>query len=387
MYTLHLVHRIPRGSLAGAIVIALAIGTALPAHAQVVVTPPPGSSFEVHGQGGNAVLKVEDVDRVLVPGLAAAASGASVVCFDAVSGALGPCAAGVAIGPTGPTGPVGPTGARGTTGATGPNGPTGPAGADGATGSIGATGATGDIGATGPIGVTGPVGATGAVGATGSVGATGAIGATGPVGATGVAGSTGATGATGSIGASGPTGAAGAIGATGPAGATGVGGPAGPTGATGTTGATGATGTSGLVGHYHVRGTAGRLAVANTTPTVQPGMSQTFNLTAAADVAIWATIGARTTLATTGASAQVDMVIYLDGNFLANGGWNRFTTVNGTNLNAFNTCAINTLVSLPAGTHTIELRTLRVSGTTPVDIGGNSALDVNPGELTIVVLN
>jgi hypothetical protein len=121
--------------------------------------------------------------------------------------------------------------------------------------------------------------------------------------------------------------------------------------------------------------------------TQQPGMTQTFNLTATSTVIIWATIGGRTTASTSGAYANIDMVIYLNGAFLANGGWNRFTVTNPTASNAFSTGAINTMITLPAGTHTIDLRTLRSNGSSSVDIGGNSALDVNPGELTILIVN
>jgi hypothetical protein len=81
------------------------------------------------------------------------------------------------------------------------------------------------------------------------------------------------------------------------------------------------------------------------------------------------------------------MIIFLNGNFLNDGGWNRFTTVNHSSGNSFNTCAINTSFNLPAGTHTIELRSARFAGNTSVDIGGNSATDTNPGELTIMILN
>jgi hypothetical protein len=81
------------------------------------------------------------------------------------------------------------------------------------------------------------------------------------------------------------------------------------------------------------------------------------------------------------------MILYVDGAFIPAGGWNRFTTVNPSNTNSFNTGAINTMITLPAGTHTIELRTSRLSGSSSVDIGGNATTDVNPGELTIMVLN
>ena len=121
--------------------------------------------------------------------------------------------------------------------------------------------------------------------------------------------------------------------------------------------------------------------------TVQPGLSQTFTLDNPSTLIVWATIGARTTVTTSGAFASVDAVIYVNGNFLPDGGWNRFNVINGTT-NSFSTVAINTMFSLPAGTHTIDLRTLRNnSSTSPVDIGGNSSVDTNPGELTILVMD
>ena len=174
-------------------------------------------------------------------------------------------------------------------------------------------------------------------------------------------------------------------------GAAGAAGPIGSAGAAGAAGAAGPTGPQGPQGvfqKYHVYGSAGRLAVTSNVATAQPGLTQTFNLTAPATVIIWATIGTRNTVTTAGAWSNVDMIIYLNGNFLPNGGWNRFSTVNSsTAANSFNTCAINTMVTLPAGTHTINLRTARSNGTTSVDIGGNAALDTNPGELTILIIN
>lgn len=297
--------RIRRHVLAASLLLALS----LPAAAQIVVTPESGSSFEVHTQGGNSLLTVEEAGRVLMPGLPSATGGDTVLCFDAVTGALGPCAAGSVMGPTGPTGPTGATGVAGADGAVGPMGPMGP------------------------------------------VGATGATGASGPVGPTGAAGPTGATGATGATGPAGPT------------------------------------GTTASIVRYQVYGSAGRLAVTSTVATVQPGLTQTFTLANPANVVVWATIGGRNTVTTTGAFANVDVIIYVDGNFLPNGGWNRFSTVNPTSANGFNTVAINTMVALAAGTHTIDLRTARSSGTSPIDIGGNSSTDTNPGELTILVLD
>lgn len=101
----------------------------------------------------------------------------------------------------------------------------------------------------------------------------------------------------------------------------------------------------------------------------------------------WANIGGRTTSSSTGQYATVDMVLYVDGNFLPSGGWNRFNIVNPTLSNSFAIGTINTMFTLPAGTHTIELRTSRLNGTSSVDIGGNGAIDTNPGEMTIMILN
>jgi hypothetical protein len=121
---------------------------------------------------------------------------------------------------------------------------------------------------------------------------------------------------------------------------------------------------------------------------MQPGMTQTFTLAQDADVAIWATIGGRNTATTAGAWSTIDMIVYVDNNFLADGGWNRFSIVNSSaSANGINTAAINTMTHLAAGPHTIDLRTTRSNGTVSVDIGGNSAADTNPGELTIMILN
>lgn len=184
--------------------------------------------------------------------------------------------------------------------------------------------------------------------------------------------------------------AIGPIGLTGPAGTNGTNGAAGVNGTNGTNGATGPigpTGATGIIQKYHVYGSSGRLAVTSTTATLQPGLTQTFTLTAPATIIVWATIGGRTTSTTTGAYANVDMIIYVNGAFLTNGGWNRFQVTNPSLTNSFNTCAINTSFTLAAGTHTIQLRTARLSGTSSVDIGGNAALDTNPGEMTILILN
>ncbi|SFE27830.1 collagen-like protein [Paracidovorax konjaci] len=160
------------------------LGTAPLLHAaDVRVTVPPGGAFAVRSANGTQeVLRAQDGGSVLLPAVSSQPPGSNVLCFDSATGALGPCASGVAVGPAGATG------------ATGPAGVTGPAGATGATGTTGLAGATG---ATGATGAAGPTGATGSTGSPGAAGPTGAMGTTGPAGPTGATGATGADGATG----------------------------------------------------------------------------------------------------------------------------------------------------------------------------------------------
>ncbi len=173
------------------------------------------------------------------------------------AGATGPAGP---IGATGPQGPAGPTGAPGVTGATGPQGPAGPAGTNGTNGTNGING----------VGVTSTV--------------------DNGNGTFAINYSDGSSFTTANL-----------------------------TGPQGPAGATGPQGPSGVVNRYHVQGTAGRLAVTSTTPTMQPGITQTFTLSAPATVIVWASIGALNTSTTTGAYANVDMILYVNNNFLPTG--------------------------------------------------------------------
>ncbi len=290
-----------------------------------VVTPRAGTGFEVRDAAGSLVLDARESGAVSIPDVAVAAPADRLACSDASSGMLGSCTMGTLPGPTGAAGPSGATGA---------------------TGAAGSPGLPGTAGVQGPTGPIGPQGLQGATGAQGAAGIPGAVGPTGPVGPAGTAGNAGATGSSGG------------------------------------TGGTGAAGRGITV--YQARGTAGRLAVESNAPTAQPGVSVTFTLPQPSTVMMWASIGSRTTQTATGLSAVVDMTLYLDGVPMQDA--SRFTTLNGTSANVFGTGALTTVRSMVAGTHTVELRTARVEGSTPVDIGGNGATEVNPGELTVLVM-
>lgn len=224
-------------------------------------------------------------------------------------------------------------------------------------------------GGVGPAGPQGPAGANGNDGAIGPQGPAGPAGATGPQGPAGTNGTDGAPGATGP---------AGPMGATGPAG------PAGPAGATG---ATGPQGPPGVINRYHVYSSAARTGVSSNVLTLQPGMTQTFTLANTSTVIIWASIGALNTTLTTSGYSTVDFAVHVNGTPLANGGWNRMFITNTAATTGLGVGALNTMITLPAGTHTIDLRTSRSSGTSNVTIGGNPSTDVNPGEMTILILN
>jgi hypothetical protein len=133
---------------------------------------------------------------------------------------------------------------------------------------------------------------------------------------------------------------------------------------------------------YSLVGTASRTGVTSNVLTAQPGLSQTFTTTAASNVTVWASIGGFIPSSVDGDQTVVDIVVYLDGNPLPTGGWNRFVVA----YPGIGMGSVNTSFALAAGTHTIELRTARSTGNWSVDIGGNGVTDVNPGEMQIMVI-
>lgn len=223
----------------------------------VTVTPPSGGGFVVNNSSGTPQFTIDPSGKLFFASLPGAATQSSPLCFNAVSGQLGPCGAlpGGATGATGATGPAGATGPTGATGVgvTGPTGAQGIQGVTGPAGPIGPTGAGG--GATGP---TGPQGIQGVQGVTGPQGIQGLAGPTGPQGSQGVTGPQGNPGPTGPQGPQGPVGPIGPLGPQGVAGNTG---PTGDTGATGPTGATGAAGIAGATGATGATGPAGSGAI------------------------------------------------------------------------------------------------------------------------------
>lgn len=167
-------------SIARALIAGSAVVSTMVIAADITATVPAGGGFVVKSATANQErLRVQDNGDVFIPAIGAASTGASLTCFDAGTGKLGPCSAGVgtgAAGPAGPTGATGPTGPAGPQGAEGPAGPAGPAGSAGGTGGVGAAGPQGPQGIQGPAGPAGPAGADGATGPQGVAGPAGAGG-------------------------------------------------------------------------------------------------------------------------------------------------------------------------------------------------------------------
>ncbi len=138
---------------------------------------------------------------------------------------------------------------------------------------------------------------------------------------------------------------------------------------------------------YHAYNSAQRASVTSATQTLQPGCTISFTVPTGqtADVKIDGVLGGINVSTTTSAYSIIEAVIYVDGTFLPQGGWNRLTIVNPTNTNALGVCALNSYTTLGAGAHTIQLYSARYSGTSAVGIGGNCATDVNCGELHATV--
>ena len=144
------------------------------------------------------------------------------------------------------------------------------------------------------------------------------------------------------------------------------------------------------VRHFHAYDAAGRTNVNSNVLTLQPGCTINFTIPAGqtADVKIDALLGGTNVSTTAGQYSLVDVVIFLDGTFLAQGGWDRTSCINpsGTNTNGFFTSTLTTWANnVTAGAHTLQLMASRNAGTSAVNLGGNCATTTNCGEIHAAV--
>lgn len=145
------------------------------------------------------------------------------------------------------------------------------------------------------------------------------------------------------------------------------------------------------VQQYHAYNTAARVvAIGNTTQTLQPGCTINFTVPTGqiADVKIDGVLGAITSSTLSGRYAAYEVIVYVDGSFLPQGGWNRTFLNNpaSVNTNALGICAFSTTaIGLTAGNHTIALYSSFYAGNSALQIGGNCSTDVNCGEIHAIV--
>jgi hypothetical protein len=210
----------------------------------------------------------------------------------------------------------------------------------------------------------------------------GLVGPTGPQGLAGTNGTNGLDGAVGLVGpqgAVGPVGPQGAVGPVGPQGAVGPAGPQGPIGPTGLTGVTGPTGPNWPSFQYNQTAS---ITVNNTTFQALPGLNATFTLATPSKVFVTTDGGFQTLSASSSGCSLIDVVVILDGNFIADGGYKRISACNTSTLTgnfaswSMSCFATNTSGNyiLPAGTHTIEVQARRVGGSNAVVGGDNTTV-------------
>jgi len=203
-----------------------------------------------------------------------------------------------------------------------------------------------------------------------------------------VSGLTGPPGPTGPAGAVGPAGPAGPAGPPGPPGATG---PAGPPGATGPAGPTGATGPSGTTGQSAsvAFGSSGlTITPATTTQTLIPGLTQTVTVPSGASVYVSSVGSLQTASATANALSAVDVFLVIDGNIVANGGYQRVVAMNtASGLSLPASWSLSQVLALSAGSHTIAVRAVGVSlaGAVDATVSGNNT-SPNQGTLNVVII-
>lgn len=106
---------------------------------------------------------------------------------------------------------------------------------------------------------------------------------------------------------------------------------------------------------------------------ILPGMSRTITLTAPAKILCHTDGGIQTTSATTNGFSAVDCVLFLNGAFFGQGGYERVTVVN--NLGVVTTLGFwskEVIATLAPGTYTIDVRT-RLNLGANATVGGNNA--------------
>lgn len=138
-----------------------------------------------------------------------------------------------------------------------------------------------------------------------------------------------------------------------------------------------------------VFGTTGLTVTPTTVITIIPGLSTTINVPAGCVVYLSSTGGIVTTAALATGFSVVDVLLRVDGAFLANGAYARVIAANTTGLTSgmISNWSLFTTVSLIAGNHTFDVSVVGVNaaGASNATVSGNNT-SVNQGTLSVVIL-
>ena len=144
--------------------------------------------------------------------------------------------------------------------------------------------------------------------------------------------------------------------------------------------------------YYHAYGTSPRSGVTSSNLVLQPGCLINFTVPTGqiVDVQIFATLGAALDQNNDENQAIYDTVIGVDGPyFLDRGGFNRNTILKGgSGMYEFaieNNSITTVWQNVGPGNHTVGLYSSYYDGNTPLTIGGDCLINVNCGEIHIVV--
>ena len=119
---------------------------------------------------------------------------------------------------------------------------------------------------------------------------------------------------------------------------------------------------------YNTAGTT----VTNATWQILPGMSRTITLTAPAKLFCHTDGGIQTTSAATNGFSAVDVVLFLNGAYFGQGGYERVTVVNNTGVvTVLGFWSKEVMIALPAGNYTVDVRASKNLGANAV-VGGNN---------------
>jgi hypothetical protein len=123
-------------------------------------------------------------------------------------------------------------------------------------------------------------------------------------------------------------------------------------------------------------------------PTIIPGLSQTITVPSNAIVYVATDGGMQTTSSIASGFTIIDMIIYVDGSIVSNGGYQRLTAVNNAGItSATESWSMSQVILLSAGSHTIQIMASGVNflGNANATVSGNNTSPLQ-GELNVIIL-